>query len=162
MNETQLRGLIAKSLPKIAAASVNAVYRMDFQPVEGRPCDCTLDAQAVGSQLLYTRNFQICAFLAMEPAHIFSLGQRAFPKSGRMESPRMVVSANGEALNTIMGKLAYLVGKLDEDSEVATTPPLVLNCAGPNGIAVHGAESLFLKLAAQDLSMRIIASVQRV
>jgi hypothetical protein len=162
MNENQLRGLLAKGLPKIAAASVNAVYRIGFQPVEERPCDCTLDAPAMGSQLLYTRHFQVCAFITMAPSHIFSLGQRAFPKSGRMESPRMVILANGEALNTIMGKLAYLVGKVDEDSEVATTPPLVLNCTSPNGIAVLGAESLFLKLATQDLSMRIIASVQRV
>src|SRR3954471_20903162 len=129
MNEIKLRELIAKGLAQVAAASVNAVYRMGFQAMEERPADCKLDAQAVGSQLLYTRNFQVCAFLAMEPAHIFALGQRAFPKSGRMESPRLFISANGEALNTIMGKLAYLVGKAD-DSEAITAPPLVLNCAG--------------------------------
>jgi hypothetical protein len=161
MNENQLRELLAKGLPKLAAASVNAVYPIGFQPVEERPCDCALDMQAVGSQLLYTRNTQICAFLAMEPGHIIALGQRAFPKAGRMESPRMVVSANGEALNTIMGKLAYVVGKVDEDSEVITAPPIVLNCAGPNRVDVSGADSLFLRLGAQGLSMRIIASVQR-
>jgi hypothetical protein len=161
MNENQLHGLLAKGLPTIAAASVNAVYPIGFQPVEERSCDCRLGLQAVGSQLLYTRNFQICAFLAMEPGHIISLGQRAFPKSGRMDSPRMVVSANGEALNTIMSKLAYLVGKVDEDSEAVIAPPIVLNCAGPNEIAVLGSESVFLKLTAQELSMRIIVSVQR-
>jgi hypothetical protein len=162
MNENQLRELLAKGLPKIAAASVNAVYRIDFQPVEERPCDCILEGQAVGSQLLYTRNFQVCAYLAMDSGQIFTLGQRAFPKYGHLESPRMVISANAEALNTIMGKLAYLVGKVDQDTEAITAPPIVLNCARPNGIAVLGAESLFLKLSAQELSIRIIASVQRI
>jgi hypothetical protein len=162
MNEIQLRGLLTKGLSQIASASVNAVFRIVFQPMEERPCDFSLEAQAVGSQLFYTRNFQVCAYLVMEPGHIISLGQRAFPKSDRMESPKMVVSANGEALNTIMSKLAYLVGKVDEDSEVVIAPPIVLNCTGPNRIAVLGSESIFLKLAALELSIRIIASVQRV
>jgi hypothetical protein len=162
MNEQQLRGLLAKGLPRIASESVNAVYRFGFEPTEEPPCDCTLEAQAVGSQLLYTRNFQVCAFVAMDPGHLIRLGLLAFPKYGRMESLRMVVSANGEALNTIMGKLAYVVAKVDEDSEVVTAPPIVLNCAGAGGVPVAGPESLFLRLSAQDVCLRIIASVQRI
>jgi hypothetical protein len=162
MNDSQLRGLLAKGLPRIASESVNAVYRFGFEPTEEPPRDCALDAQAVGSQLLYTRNFQVCAFVAMDPGHIIRLGLLAFPGYGRMESLRMVVSANGEALNTIMGKLAYVVAKVDEDSEVVTAPPMVLNCAGEGRVRVAGPESLFLRLAAQDVCIRIIASVQRI
>lgn len=162
MKETQLREIIGKSLPKIAAASINAVYPISFQALEEPARDFTVDGQAVGSLLNYSRNFQVCSFLITETSQIFTLGQRAFPKHGRVESLKMVVSANGEALNTIMSKVAYLMAKMDEDSEVATTPPIVLNCSGRNRIPIRGAESLFLKLVAQDLSMLMVAMVQRI
>jgi hypothetical protein len=162
MNESQIRELLGKGLPKIAAASINAVYPVGFKAEEERPRDYVVDAQLVGSQLLYTRNFQVLSFLVMESSQIFKLGQRVFPKYGRTEIPKMVVSANGEALNTIMGKLAYLVGKVDQDAEVTTTPPIMLNCAGPNRVSVYGADTLFLKLSALDLAMLIIASVQKI
>jgi len=162
MKEAQLRELIGKGLPKIAVSSINAVYPMDFLALPETARDCTVDAQVVGSQIAYSRNYQVHSLLIMQAAQIFMLGQLAFPKCGRAESLKMVVSANGEALNTIMGKVAYLVGKVDEDTEVTTAPPIVLNCSGPNQIAVRGAESFFLKLAARDLSMLMVASVQRV
>jgi hypothetical protein len=162
MKEIQLREVIGKSLPKIAAASINAVYPIRFQALEEPSRDYTVDGQAVGSQLNYSRNFQVCAFLITEASQIFKLGQRAFPKQGHMESLKMVVSANGEALNTIMSKVAYLMGKMDEDTEVATTPPIVLNCSGPNRIPISGPDSLFLKLVSQDISMLMVAMVQRV
>jgi hypothetical protein len=162
MNEGQLRELLGKGLPKIATASLNAVYPIGFQAVEEPARDFKVEAQAVGSQLIYTRHFQVCSFLIMEAGQIFALGQRAFPKYSRMECPKMVVSANGEALNTIMGKLAYLVGKVDADAEVVIAPPIVLNCTGPNRVAVSGTDSLFLKLVARDLAMLIVASVQRI
>lgn len=162
VNETQLRELLGKGLPKVAAASVNAVYPLSFQAMEERPRDFAVDTQVVVSQLIYSRDYQIYAFLIMEGSQIYQLGQRAFPKHGRAESPKMVLSANGEVLNTIMGKLAYLIGKVDEGAEIVSAPPIVLNCAGPNQVAVRGAECLFLKLSALDLSMLLIASVQRV
>lgn len=162
MNEIQLRELIGKVLHKIAAASINSVYPLNFKASEEPASDYSVEAQAVGSQLIYSRNFQVCSFLIIEASQIFILGQRAFPKYGRMDIPKMVVSANGEALNIIMGKLAFLVGKAEGDGEVFTAPPIVLNCAGPNRVAIHGAESLFLRLTAEELSMLIIASVQKV
>lgn len=162
MKENQLRELVAKGLPKIAVGSINAVYPLGFKATEEPGRDYSIEAQVVGSQLIYTRNFQICSFLIMEAGQIFKLGQRVFPKYERMEIPKMVVSANGEALNTIMGKLAYLLGKVDGDAEVVTAPPIVLNCSGPNRVAVRAADSLFLKLDAADLSMLITASIQQV
>lgn len=162
MKEAQLRELLGKGLPKIAASSINAMYPLGFKAVEEPSRDYAVDAQVVGSQLAYSRNFQVYSFLVMEASHIFKLGLRAFPKHSRLEIPKMVVSANGEALNTIVGKLAYLVGKVDEVDEVNTTPPIVINCTGPNRVEVRGADSLFLKLATADLSMLIIAAVQQV
>jgi hypothetical protein len=162
MNEEQLRELLGKGLPKIAAASINAVFPLGFQVSQEPARDYAVEAQVVGSQLIYTRNFQICAFLIMEASHILKLGQGVFPRHGRAESVKMVVSANGEALNTVMGKLAYLVGKVDAGAEVVTSPPIVLNCSGPNRISVRGDESLFLKLAAADLSALMISVVQRI
>lgn len=162
MNESQLRDLLGKGLPKIASASVNAMYPVGFKAEEERPRDYTVDAQVVSSQLLYTRNLQILSFLIMDASQIFKLGHRVFPKYSRAEIPKMVVSANGEALNTIMGKVAYLVSKVEQDAEVTTAPPILLNCTGPNRVVVHGADGLFLKLASLDLTILVIASIQHV
>lgn len=162
MNAGLLRELLGKGLPKIAASSINAIYPMDFQAVQETARDYTVDAQVVGSQLVYSRNYQVHSFLIMQAAQIFMLGQLAFPKYGRAESPKRVVAANGEVLSTIMGKVAYVVGKVDEDAEVTTAPPIVLNCSGANQVSVRGAESFFLKLVARDLSMLMVASVQQV
>ena len=161
MKESQIRELVGKGLPKFAEGSINAVYPLGFKAVEEPARDFSIEAQAVGSQLLYTRNFQVCSFLIMDPGVIFKLGQKVFPKYERMEIPKMAVSANSEELNTIMGKLGYLIGKVDGDGEVTTAPPIVLNCTGPDRVAVRGGDSLFLRLDAADLSMRIIASVQQ-
>ncbi len=162
MKETQLRELLGKGLPKIAAASINAMYPLGFQAVSEPARDFAVDAQVVGTQLVYTRNFQVYSFLVMDLNHIFNLGLRSFPKYSRQEIPKMVVSANGEALNTIVGKLAYLVGKVDEVDDVTTTPPMVINCTGPNRVMVRKADCVFLKLATDDLSMLVIAVVQQV
>lgn len=162
MKEAQLRELLGKGLPKIASSSINAMYPLGFKAVEVPARDYAVDAQVVESQLVYTRNFQVSSFLIMEANNLFRLGLRAFPKYSRLEIPKMVVSANGEALNTMVGKLAYLVGKIDEGAEVATTPPIVINCAGPNRVELCGADCVFLKLAAGDLSMLVISAVQQV
>lgn len=162
MNEAQVRELLSKGLLKVAAASVNAVYPLGFK-VDVEPSrDYTVDAQVVVSQLVYSRNFQIHAFLAMDGSQLYRLGQRAFPKKERAECPRMVLSANGEALNTIMGKLGYLLGKVEAGSEMIVAPPAVLNCANPNQVALRGAECLFLKLSVSEASMHLIVSVQQV
>jgi hypothetical protein len=162
MHEHQLRELLGKALPKLAVSSINSVYPLGFQTVEEPARDCVVDAQVVISQIIYTRNFQVYAFLIMEAAQIFKLGQRAFPKCSRMESPKMVVSANGEALNMVMSKLASVVGKADEGADAVTAPPIILNCSGTNSVNVHGAESLFLSLVAGELSIHMIVSVQSV
>jgi hypothetical protein len=154
--------LVGKALPKIAASSINSVYPLGFLALEELARDYVVDAQVVISQIIYTRNYQVYAFLIMEASQIFKLGQRAFPKCSRLESPKMVISANSEVLNTVMSKLAFLVGKADEGADAVAAPPIVLNCSGPNGVNVHGAESLFLRLAAGDLSILAIVSVQHV
>lgn len=162
MNESQLRDLLGKGLAKVAAASINAVYPIPFQAVMEPERDEAVEAQAVASQLLYTRHFQVCSFLIMEAGQIFKLGQKAFPKCDRLEVPKIVISANSEMLNTLMGKLANLLGKVDEGAEVIMAPPLVLNCTGPDRLAVRGADSLFLKLTSADLSMLVIVTIQEV
>src|SRR6185369_10657258 len=162
MEETQLRELLGKGLPKIAVPCINAMYPIGFKAVLEPARDYAVEAQLVGSQLIYTRNFQVYSFLVMDASQIFKLGLRVFPKSSRLEIPKLVVSANGEALNTIVAKLAYLVGKFDEADEVTTTPPIVINCSGPNRVELHGADCLFLTLGTADLSMLVIAAVQKV
>jgi hypothetical protein len=162
VNENQLCDSLGKALQKIAVPSISSVYPLSFQPVEEPARDYVVDGQVVVSQIVYTRNFQVYAFLIMEASQIFKLGQRAFPTCSRMESPKMVVSANGEVLNTVMSKLASLVGKADEGADAIAAPPIVLNCSGKDSINVHGAESIFLRFAAGELSILIIVSVQRV
>jgi hypothetical protein len=162
MSEKQVREILGKGLPKIADASFNSVFAVGFQAVPEVARDCSVESPVVASQLLYSRNYQVHSLLVMDLGQILKLGQRAFPKYGRLEGPRMVISANSEALNTVMAKAAFLVGKADEDEGTATTPPLVLNCTGPNRLAVVGQECIFLKLAAMDLSMLLIAAVQKI
>lgn len=162
MQEVQLREIICKGLPKIASAAATGVYPMGFlsQVMPGR--DCMLNAQVVGSQLIYTKNIHVLSFLSMDSEQIIKLGQRAFPKYGRIDSPKMVISANGETLNTIMAKLGYLIGKLDQNTDVTITPPIVINCSGSNRIPINASDSIFLKLASIDISMQFITSVHMV
>ncbi|HLP43381.1 MAG TPA: hypothetical protein VK465_17900 [Fibrobacteria bacterium] len=162
MYENQLRDMLGKGLPQIAATCFKAVYGIGFQAVEEAARDFFVETQAVGSQLVYSRSYQVYSFLIIEASHIFKLGLRAFPKYERLEIPKIVVGANGEALNTIMGKVSYLMGKVDEDAEVITTPPIVLNCSGPNRIPVRGAESIYLRLGSGEVSMVIVACVHRI
>jgi hypothetical protein len=162
MSEKQVREILGKGLAKIAAASFNSVFPVGFQAVPEASRDCPVEGPVVASQLLYSRNYQVHSFLVMEVGQILKLGLKAFPKYGRLEGPRMVISANSEALNMIMAKIAFLVGKADDDDATSTTPPLVLNCTGPNRLAVLGQECIFLKLAALDISMLLIAAVQKI
>lgn len=160
MNETQVRGFLEKGLPKLATSAINALFPLAFE-ASGRPStDLTIDAQVTLSQLVYTRNLQVHAYLIMEGAHIFRLGQRVFPTHDRMESPKLIISANGELLNTLMGKTANFIGKAEDTAEVIATPPLVLNCSGENRIKIIGSDSLFLELVSADASILIIVSVQ--
>lgn len=161
MLESQVHDLLGKGLPKIASASFNALYPVGFQAALEPAHDYEVEGQVVASQLIYSRNYQVYSFVVMDVSLILKLGLRAFPKYGRSEIPKLVISANGEALNTITSKLAFLVGKVDEDATVATTPPIVLNCSGPNRISLRGSECHFLKLTATDLSMLVIAVVQQ-
>jgi hypothetical protein len=162
MTEAQLRDLLGAGMPKIATASVNAVYPLGFQAMMEPPRDYAVESQVVGSQLLYTRNFQVCSFLIMEAGHIFKLGLRVFPKFGRMDATKRVVSTNSEVLNTVISKLGHLLRTSAGEEDVVTAPPIVLNCSGASRILVQGSESRFLKLANADLSFLIIASIQQV
>jgi hypothetical protein len=162
MNGSLLLDLLGKGLPNIAVSCIKGVYGIGFQAVEETAGDFFIESQAVCTQLVYSRNYQVCSFLIVEANQIFKLGQRAFPNYDRLEIPKIVVGANGEALNTIMGKVAFMVGKVDEGAEVTTTPPIVLNCSGPNRIPVLGSESYLLRLGIGDVSMLMVACVHRV
>ena len=162
MHETQLREILLKGLPKIASAAASGIYPMGFQP-QLVPCrDSVLDSQVVASQLIYTKNIHVVAFLTMDSEQIIKLGQQVFSKSSRLDSSKTVISANGEILNTIMAKLGYLIGKIDNDTDMTITPPIVINCSGDNRISIHGSGSIFLNLASGDFSMRVISSIQMV
>jgi hypothetical protein len=162
MQESQLRDLLGKGLPKIAVAALAGVYPMGFvaQPAPSR--DYLLTDLVVGSQLLYTSNIQVTSFLTMDPSQLIRLGTRAFPKKSRGELPKVVIAANNEAHNTIMAKLAYLIGRIDGDREVVITPPLIVNCSGEGGLRIQGADALFLNLVCLDISLYLMMSIQMV
>lgn len=162
MQESQLRELIGKGLPKILTAAITGVYPIGFVP-QGVPSrDYLLDSQVVGNQLFYSKSIQVCSYITMDPGQILRLGHRAFPKYSRLDIPKMVISANGEALNTIMAKIGYLIGKLDGDGVVSTTPPMVINCSGRDSLVIPGGDSIFVNLVNIDISILFIASIQMV
>lgn len=162
VQEEKFRDLLARGLPKIASAAVAGIYPDGFSAQMEASRDYLVDSQVVESQLVYTKNLQILSLLIMEPGQIMKLGQRVFPKLGRIEAPKMVVSANEEVLNAVTAKLGYLIGKVEGDKELAISPPVVLNCSGENGIPILGAESFFLSLVGMDVTMRLITSMQTV
>lgn len=161
MRENQLKDIIGKGLPKIAATAI-AIYPVGFLTQLEASRDHLLDVQIACSQLVYTRKTQILSFLILEPSQIGKLGQRAFPKYGRSDAPKMVLSANCEVLNSIMSKIGYLVGKVDEEADPNVTPPKIINCAGSDSLPIRGEESLFLRFAAADVSMLLILSIQAI
>lgn len=162
MQESQLRDIIAKGLPKIAVAAIAGIYPLEFlvQPQPNR--DILLQEQFVGHQLIYTHNIQILSYLTMDPEQIITLGQRAFVKSTRAELPRLVISANGEAQNTIMAKLGFLIGRIDGDGKVTVTPPIVLNCSGDDARMIPGGDSVFINLLCNQIAIRFAVVVQMV
>jgi hypothetical protein len=160
--EANVRETIAKGLPRLATTALAAAYPMGFVPRFEPSRNRRVASQVVASQLLYTRNLQLLALLELEPNAILKLAQRAFSGLGRVEAPRMVVSANAEALNTMVSKLGCLLGRMDDESEVAITPPVVLNCSGANSIPLLGSESLFLSLGSVDVSMTLAVSLQAI
>lgn len=160
--EAKVREAVAKGLPRLAASALAGAYPMGFVP-RFEPCrDFRVSSQVVASQLLYSRNLQLLSLLILEPAAIMKLGQRAFSGLGRVEAPRMVVSANAEALNTVVSKLGCLVARMDDESEISIAPPLVLNCSGGNSFQLRGSETLVLSLASLDISMVLAVSLQAV
>lgn len=162
MQESQLRDLIAKGLPKIAVAAIAGIYPLEFE-VQPQPSrDILLQEQLVGHQLIYTQNIQILSFLSMDPGQIITLGHRAFVKSTRAEIPRLVISANGEAQNTIMAKLGFLIGRIDGDVNVIVTPPIVINCSGDDARVIPGGDSVIVNLLCKDIAIRFAVVVQMV
>lgn len=162
MQESQLRDLVANGLPKLATSALTGTYPMGFTAKVMPSRDHLLDSQVVGNQLIYTKNIQICAFLTMDSGLIVRLGQLAFPKHSRLEIPKMVIAANGEALNVVMSKLAYLIGKVDGDEDATIAPPIMINCSGIDRRVIMGGDSIFLSLSYMEISMLLIASIQMV
>lgn len=162
IQEVKFRDLLTKGLPKLAQAALAGVYPMAFNPVIEPAREFRVDSQIVCSQLAYTKNLQVLTFLIIEPGQIMKLGKRAFPKCNRAEASKMVISANGEALNTVMAKLGYLLGKLDEDAPVTIAPPMVINCSSENGIRIQESAAFILGLSGHDSSMVLVASIQQV
>lgn len=162
MQEIQIRDILEKGLPKISIGVLSCIYPMKFlcHPIPSH--DKVLNTQVVATQLVYTKSIQVLAYLDMATAQIMSLGQTAFPKYSRLESPKKVISANSEALNSIMAKVSYLISKLDIDTGPVLTPPFVINCSGKNIRSVEGKDSLFFNLSSEDITMLLIVSVQMV
>lgn len=162
MQETQLRDIMAKGLPKIAESAIAGIYPLKFAIQIEPSRDILIQDPFVGHQLIYTQNIQILSFLTMDSGQIITLGQKAFVKSTRAEIPKLVISANSEAQNTIMAKLGFLIGRLDGDGNVSVTPPIVINCSGTDAKVIPGGDSVILSLVCNEISIRFALVVQMV
>lgn len=160
MIETKLRESIGASLPKILIAAAKGVYPLAFRTETFSPNQFRVELPIVSSQLAYTGNWQILSFVLMDPGHIVKLGAMAFPKVPRSDSPKKIISANGEILNTAVAKLGYLLGKLENTPDVAITPPLAMNFSGEGSVDIACRDSLFFKLAFEDVFMTFTATIQ--
>jgi hypothetical protein len=162
MQESQLREAISKNLPNILFTGLKGIYPLNFRCETFAAKDFRLETPIASSQLAYTENWQILSFILIDPAQMLKLGVRAFPKLSRSDAPKMVVSANGEVLNSASSKLGFILGKMDSARKVSLTPPAAMNFSGENALDIACSDSVFLKLVCEEIDILFISSIQKI
>lgn len=162
MREDQVRNFIQTNLCKIVENCASASYPF---PIKGETIvhkDFSLDLPIIGHQLACTDGAQILSFIIMDLNSFLALSAKMFPKMPRNEGVKLLVSANNEILNTITSKLASILSKSEGKGSAVITPPVVMNYAGANKLALDCADSLFLNCRSSDFSFRFVATFQMI
>lgn len=162
MREDQVRTYIQANLSKIVESCAGSVYPSPLKS-EGIACkEYSLELPIIGHQLVCTEGAQILSFMVMELNSFLALSAKMFPKLPRNDGVKMLVSANNEILNTISSKLAVILSKSEGKGTATITPPVVMNYAGANRIAINCADSHILQCQAPGFSFRFIATFQMI
>ena len=162
MREDQVRTYIQANLAKLVESCAGAVYPNTFKSEVLAFKEYSLDLPIIGHQLVCTEGAQILSFMVMELNSFVALSGKMFPKMPRNEGVKMLVSANNEILNTISSKLAVILSKAEGKGSAIITPPVVMNYAGVNKIAINCADSHLLHCQASDFFFRFFATFQMV
>jgi CheY-specific phosphatase CheX len=162
MREDQVRTFIQANLSKIVESCAGASYPFPFKSESSAPKEFSLDLPIIGHQLACTEGAQILSFMVMELNSFLALSAKMFPKMPRNEGVKLLVSANNEILNTITSKLASILSKSEGKGSAVITPPVVMNYAGANKMALNCADSLFLNCRSSDFSFQYVATFQMI
>jgi CheY-specific phosphatase CheX len=162
MREDQVRTFIQSNLSKIVESCVGASYPFPFKSESTPHKEFSLDLPIIGHQLACTEGAQILSYMVMELNSFLALSAKMFPKMPRNEGVKLLVSANNEILNTITSKLAAILSKSEGKGNAVITPPVVMNYAGTNKMALNCADSLFLRCQSSDFSFRFVTTFQMV
>ena len=162
MREDQVRTFIQSNLSKIVESCAAASYPFHFKTESTAPKEFSLDLPIIGHQLACTDGAQIMSYMVMELNSFVALSAKMFPKMPRNEGVKLLVSANNEILNTITSKLASILSKSEGKGGAVITPPVVMNYAGANKMALNCADSLFLNCQSSDFSFRFVATFQMI